>query len=175
MHTSTADLRRDGWEALLECFQSARRRLIGLLRRRGCRDPEWVADEAFLMTAVRLANNELRGDAFAYLTAVARRIALAEGRRSARTLALEIDPAADAGEPPADRARREALEACLAKLSDDDRALLLAYHTGRGVERIARRAQLALQLGIEPGALRVRAHRLRARFSVMVREELARR
>ena len=69
--------------------------------------------------------------------------------------------------------RREALETCLAALSDDDRRLLLAYHAGRGVERIARRAQLALELGVEPGALRVRAHRLRVRFGVMVRAELS--
>ena len=187
MLTSTPDLRSDGWQVLLELlhrvpgsaarlFHAARRRLISLLRRRGARDPEWIADEAFHRTATRLANKEqLRGDAIAYVTAVARRIALEEGRRSARLFALTAEPVADTGEPAADRARREALESCLAALPADDRALLLAYHAGRGVERIARRAQLALERGVEPGALRVRAHRLRARFAVMVREELARR
>lgn len=187
MLTSTPDLRSNGWQVLLEAlhrvpgsaarlFHAARRRLIALLRRRGCRDPEWVADEAFHRTAARLANKErLQGDAIAYVTAVARRVALEEGRRSARMFALTEEPAVDAGEPIADRVRREALEACLAALPADDRALLLAYHAGRGVERIARRAQLALERGVESGALRVRAHRLRARFAVMVREELARR
>jgi DNA-directed RNA polymerase specialized sigma24 family protein len=175
----------DGWQVLLAClhqvpaaaarmFHAARRRLIALLRRRGCDDPEWVADEAFHRTAKRLANKALHGDAIAYVTAVARRIALEEGRRSARLFALTCEPVADV-EPTVDRARREALEACLAALPDDDRALLLAYHAGRGVERIARRAQLAVQHGVEPGALRVRAHRLRSRFAVMVRAELARR
>jgi hypothetical protein len=187
MLTSTPDLRGDGWRVLLEClhrvpgsaarlFHATRRRLIALLRRRGCRDPEWVADEAFHRTATRLANNEqLLGDAIAYVTSVARRVALEERRRSARMFALTDEPAADAGEPVADRVRREALDACLAALADGERELLLAYHGGRGVERIARRAQLAVQLGVEPGALRVRAHRLRARFAVMVRAELARR
>jgi hypothetical protein len=187
MLTSTPDLRSDGWQALLELlhrvpgsaarlFHAARRRLISLLRRRGCRDPEWVADEAFHRTATRLSSNtQLEGDAIAYVTAVARRIALEEGRRSARMFALTAEPVADTGEPAADRVRREALDACLAALSEDDRALLLQYHAGRGVERIARRAQLALQYGVEPGALRVRAHRLRLRFAVLVRAELARR
>ncbi len=187
MLTSTQDLRGDGWRALLAClhrapssaarlFHAARRRLIALLRGRGCRDPEWVADEAFHRTAARLANNEqLHGDAIAYVTAVARRVALEEQRRSARMFALADEPVADPGEPAAERVRREALDACLAMLPDADRALLLAYHGGRGVERITRRAQLAAQLGVEPVALRVRAHRLRTRFAVMVRAELARR
>lgn len=175
-----------GWQVLLEClhqvpaaaarlFHAARRRLIALLRRRGCRDPEWVADEAFHRTAAKLASQPLQGDAIAYVTAVARRIALEEGRRSSRMFALTCEPVADTGEPAIDRVRREALEACLAALPEDDRTLLLAYHAGRGVERIARRAQLAVQRGVEQGALRVRAHRLRARFAVMVRAELARR
>ena len=187
MPTSTLDLRGDGWRALLAClhrvpgsaarlFHAARRRLIALLRGRGCRDPEWVADEAFHRTATRLANNEqLHGDAIAYVTAVARRVALEERRRSARMFALTDEPVAEAGEPAADRVRREVLDACLAALPEGDRALLLAYHGGRGMERITRRAQLAAQLGVEPVALRVRAHRLRARFAVLVRAELARR
>jgi DNA-directed RNA polymerase specialized sigma24 family protein len=177
----------DGWQVLLAClhqvptaaarlFHAARRRLIALLRRRGCHDPEWVADEAFQRTATRLAAKAelLQGDAIAYVTAVARRIALEEGRRSARMFALTCEPVAET-EPAVERVRREALEACLAALPEDDRALLLAYHAGRGVERIARRAQLAVQRGVERGALRVRAHRLRSRFAVMVRAELARR
>lgn len=179
--SSCSNARSDGWQALLgwldpapslaaKRYLTARARLIRAMRRRGAADPEWIVDEAFSRTAVRLADGLPRcGDAVAYVTAVARLVALEDNRRRARQHRLAGEPAAAAARDLPDE-RRDALDACLASLSEIDRQLLLAYHAGRGVERIARRAQLAAHLGLQLGALRTRAHRLRLSLAARLRD-----
>lgn len=181
--SSCSNARSDGWQALLgwldpvpslaaKRYLTARARLIRLHRRRGAADPEWIVDEAFSRTAMRLGDGlPRRGDAIAYVTAVARLVALEDVRRRARMHRLTGEPAAAARELPDDR--RDALEACLDALPEVDRQLLLAYHAGRGVERIARRAQLAARMGLQLGALRTRAHRLRLSLAARLRDQAA--
>jgi hypothetical protein len=67
----------------------------------------------------------------------------------------------DAEEAPIIERNVAILDRCLCELTDDDRALLLGYHEGRGRARIARRQRLGQDLGINAGLLRTRIHRLR--------------
>jgi DNA-directed RNA polymerase specialized sigma24 family protein len=72
-------------------------------------------------------------------------------------------------------ARLECLDRCLGELPPETRELVLRYYQGGGGDRMKARATLAADLGVSPGVLRLRLHRIRARLHVCVRKCLARR
>ncbi|MGH9760085.1 MAG: hypothetical protein ACREDR_20580, partial [Blastocatellia bacterium] len=55
----------------------------------------------------------------------------------------------------------DCLERCLARLSPDQRKLILSYYSKEGGRKIAGRKELADLLSITPSALRLRAFRIR--------------
>jgi DNA-directed RNA polymerase specialized sigma24 family protein len=77
---------------------------------------------------------------------------------------LPVDPALESAKEDRrarDESRLTCLEACLAKLPEESRGILLRYHTTES-GRIAVRKRLAAMLGIPLNALRIRVFRLRA-------------
>jgi DNA-directed RNA polymerase specialized sigma24 family protein len=72
-------------------------------------------------------------------------------------------PAGDA------EARLDCLDRCLGELPVETRDLVLRYYQGEGGGRVGDRRALAAQLGVAPGTLRIRLHRLRARLEACVR------
>jgi DNA-directed RNA polymerase specialized sigma24 family protein len=56
----------------------------------------------------------------------------------------------------------QCLEECIAKLSEENRDLVMRYYAADGREKIEQRKLLADELGIAPNALRIRAYRIRA-------------
>ena len=64
----------------------------------------------------------------------------------------------------------ECLEKCMQELPPESRRLILSYFEQRGQAKIEQRKQLAAELGIDMNALRIRAHRIRARLEKCVRK-----
>ena len=105
-------------------------------------------------------------DPYALFHGVALFVLLEHRRRPARVVPLEAAPAAPDPPDPAFEAaqqrRLECLSRCLAELPAESRRLLEQYHRDEPAGRIRARRELADSLGIEPGALRLRAFRIRA-------------
>ena len=60
------------------------------------------------------------------------------------------------------------LDECLERLTQEVRELILGYQAGRGGARVARRKEMAAELGIGMDELRVRVHELRVRLDACV-------
>ena len=70
--------------------------------------------------------------------------------------------------------RIELLRRCLGALPDKDRELITQYYEGDGPSsKIIKRKELALRLGLQLNALRIRACRLRERLERCLQRRLA--
>jgi DNA-directed RNA polymerase specialized sigma24 family protein len=147
-------------ESAAAAYEALRERLIGLLRWWGAAQPEDLADETLdrvarkLETGVEVPDGSLG----AFVRGVARRVFYEWTRRPRpEHIAIEVATTA-AGD---DHTALTQLDGCLDRLAPEDRRLLLRYY-GEGRAADVRR-QLAGELGLSLTALRIRAHRLRAR------------
>ncbi len=149
-------------------FGSLYRRLVQFFSYKnwaGPRDlPHDLAQETLARGLEKIASGvELRGDHLEYFWGVARNVELEHLRsvqRAKRHVALDerlADPVDSAGSLE----RRLRIEHALGTLPDADRALFLAYYLGD-------REGLPKSLGINPGALRVRVHRLRCQLDALI-------
>lgn len=139
-------------------YEEIRRRLIKIFTGRGCVDSEDLADETINRVTSKLdeIENEFTGDRARYFYGVANKVLMEYLRRKPP-------------QPPpllasdSNRAEQEyrCLEQCIARLSDENRELLLEYYGAEGKAKIEKRKQLAEKLGIAPNALRIRAYRIR--------------
>lgn len=123
-------------------------------------DAEDLADETINRVISRLPQiqHRINGERTPYFFGVARKVQLEYLRKKTP-------------QPPADDAiidserveiEHQCLEECMRKLSDENRELVLRYYRADGRKKIEERKQLALELGIAPNALRIRAYRIRA-------------
>lgn len=182
-------LTREGLEALLayldpdreragEKYQQIRQRLVKLFECRGAASPEEHADETIDRVARRLAEGEqVRSrDPAAYFHGVARNV-LREHWTRPRDRVVALTPGLDRASPDPSgddtgdaEARFRCLEGCLAALPAEMSRVITVYYGQAGAEKIARRKELAAELGISNDALWARAHRIRARLEHCVRE-----
>lgn len=150
-----------------EKYERLRRNLFDYFRRRGVADPDGLADEVFVRVTkkVREISPGFVGDPAPYFLAVAR-LVLAEWRRLPPSAALSEDiPALSVVETGvAEEPRLQALEECWKRLDSREQGIVLRYYAGAGQKRRAGREQLARELGVTGGALRVITHRLRGRL-----------
>lgn len=166
-------------ESAAAAYERIRDRLTRLFQWRGCREPEALVDETFDRVARRLEGGlEIHSeDPYRYFVGVAHRVfheilrAEARERRALRDLRHQPEPRTL---DDADRLRLDCLDRCLAELGDDRRWILRFYRGEKG-EKIRNRKALAEELGITANALRIRAHRLRARLETCVRGCIRRR
>jgi DNA-directed RNA polymerase specialized sigma24 family protein len=160
-------------EAAGAAYEGVRRRLAQLFLWRGAEDPERLADLALDRVARRLEEGAqvTSGDPYGFVYGVARHV-LQEHLRSPerrRRSTGELPALAAPEEAPLERAeelaeadlRLRCLRACLAELAPAERELLRRYHGVGARDRIALRRTQARELGLSPGLLRLRAHRLR--------------
>lgn len=160
-------------------FERMRQRLIRFFHWKGAAEAESLADEVLDRVARKLAGGVKieRDDPAAYVLGVARLVYLEAVKREARAR-RQLDRAAAAGEAappdPGEEARLHALEACLGRMSGEERALVLDYHREAGQAGIDRRQALARERGIAVNALRIRIHRLRQRLARCVETRLGR-
>jgi DNA-directed RNA polymerase specialized sigma24 family protein len=151
-------------------YEKLRTRLIRFFEWKQCPSPDQLTDETLDRLARRIQEGERIQKIAAFAWGVASNV-LAEERKRPRDVHLDTtlpeplveDPRkteADALDELAFSRRLEYQRQCLERLSPEDRALIIAYHQGRGRERIQRRRELAGDWG-GVNALRIRAHRIR--------------
>ena len=181
----TSDLlTQSGFERLLQildddrdraavAYEQLRCRIAGLMQWWGAPNGEDLADVTFDRVAQKLEEGAIihRHKIAAYARGVARLIFYESSRRQHQQW-LNERAAASVWETWRSSAPAEAahvrLERCLATLPDADRMLVLRYY-GEGRAGDVRQ-QLASETGISPTALRIRAHRIRARLETLMGE-----
>ncbi|MFL6216916.1 MAG: hypothetical protein ACJ74J_23740 [Blastocatellia bacterium] len=138
-------------------YEEIRRRLIQIGEARGFTDADVIADETFDRVAFKLREvaDDYVGDPALYVYSVAYFIMM-EHRRPTSVLPMPTPDSWDEKEP-----RYMCLDSCMAKLTPDDRQLLLDYYADQGREKIKRRRELAEACGLSENALRIRLTRLR--------------
>jgi DNA-directed RNA polymerase specialized sigma24 family protein len=155
-----------------EKYRHIHRTLIQIFVWNGCMDAEAWADEVVDRVVEKLPELAAgyKGDPAPYFYGVAKR-AVNECRReqSARELlpATLASPAPDVGDEEEEKTPSpldECTAECMASLKRTERKLLLRYFRWRGQKKIDAHRDLAEELGLRPGALRVKVHRARARL-----------
>ena len=137
---------------------------------KGFNDAEDLADETINRVIIRLPDirEKYDGEPSRYFHGVARNIIRENlpGRRkeiAGEVPVVWIDP-----RPTNDD--HECLEKCLQLLPEQKRELILDYYLYDGHEKIEHHKQMATELAISEGALRVRVHHIRVRLEGCVRE-----
>ena len=171
----------DSFEALLswlgptrdegaQKYEVVRSRLIRIFIKKGCTEPEDLADTTINRVAEKLPIRDYVGEPLHYFIAVARLVFLEWLRR--KEVAREVNPV-EPGQNIELDASRDCLRKCLKCLPDDQQELVLDYYVYRKQAKIELHKQLALELGVSANALRIRAHRLRNILEKCVMECLA--
>ena len=149
-------------------YETIRGGLVRVFVSKGFNDAEDLADETMNRVMIRLADirENYDGEPSRYFYGVARNVLREQMRR--KELATEVSVIWVDPEPTSEE--RECLEKCLRMLPDPKRDLILDYYLYEGHEKIEQHKQMAAELAISEGALRVRVHHLRARLEGCVRE-----
>jgi DNA-directed RNA polymerase specialized sigma24 family protein len=160
-----------------EAFETLRLGLTRFFDWRGAHFPDECADEALNRLARRLDERADVADLRGFALGIAR-LVLLERARSPQTRHDELDEQrvgpAPVPEPDRSPALHDCLDACLAELPPEARALILDYYRDERRGKIDRRARLASELGLTANALRSRAQRVRDRLERCVRACAAR-
>ena len=160
-------------------YQAIRARLVRIFEWRGCRSPEALADETMDRVSRRLEGGEIirAEDPAVYFYGVARNVLKEywtdqQKETAARNFGLSEESLADSESLEDNEIddRMECLERCLAKLPPESQELIKIYYRSEKAEKIEDRMKLARSLGITPGTLRIRAHRIRKALESCVGE-----
>lgn len=148
-------------------YETIRGGLIRIFVAKGCSNAEDLADEAISRVCKRLP--EIRdnyvGEPAHYFRGVARNLLLETYRR--KEIATDASPVAWI--QITNRSDEyECLMRCLQFLSPTKRELILDYHAYEGHDKIEQHEIMARELSISKGALRLRAHHIRAELEQCV-------
>lgn len=165
-----------------EKYEAVHARLVRIFEWRGCTSPESLADEAMDRVSRRLEQGERirAADPVAYFYGVARNVLKEYWTDQRKETAIRMSGAllreqtVLAPEQAERELRLECLDRCLAKLPGASRRLIERYYRSSASEKIAERAALAQSLGVTPGTLRIRAHRIRRLLEACVNESMRR-
>jgi DNA-directed RNA polymerase specialized sigma24 family protein len=150
-------------------YEVIRDRLIKILLKKGCSDPEDLTDETVNRVTLKLPEikESYAGNPLWYFIRVARHVWL-ESLRS-KEVSFEVVPEPVVVQRNPDPAR-ECLQQCLALLPQNQRELVLDYYLNRKKAKIDLHRAMAEELGLSPNALRLRTHRIRANLEKCVLE-----
>jgi DNA-directed RNA polymerase specialized sigma24 family protein len=134
--------------------------LIKMFITRGCIEAESLADRTIdrVATKVKQIRDTFIGDPTGYFHGVARNIYL-EHVKKRREDPAEIEPAVEI--PSGFGNELECLRECLNNLSAEQVILVLEYFLEESSAKILHRKTMAAELGVDPGTLRIRVHRLK--------------
>lgn len=167
-------------ERAARAYERLRTRLIQFLRLHVPRDAEATADVVLERLARRLADTPI-DDVTGYALGIARLLVREVHARDARQARALQDPTLIAdddtiGEMEAladDERALRALTLCMQREGAEHAQLIVSYYgAGEGAERIRKRRDLAVSLGLSLNALRNRALRVRASLERCVRARL---
>lgn len=150
-------------------YEVVRTRLIRIFMKKGCTDPEDLADTTINRVISKLPTilPTYEGDPAHYFCGVARNVYFDYRRR--KEIAVDVTATTPAFDPILDKAR-ECLRFCLSALPAVQREVVLDYYVDEKSAKIRSRQQLALELGLSLNALRIRAHRIRTGLEKCVTE-----
>lgn len=179
--TRQASISRESFEELLDwldpCrdaagqkYETIRGGLIKVFVARGCHDAEDLADLTINRVTLKLPEikSDYVGEPARYFYGVARNVLLEARRR--KEVPLDVVPSVAASEEVFTSAEAECLDKCLSQLPDAQRELMLDYYQDVKRLKIEHRRRMAEELGLSAGALRLRAHRIRAGLEQCVRQ-----
>ena len=140
-------------------YEDVRNRLIRILLKKGCSDPEDLADETVNRVTLKLPEIRAKyvGNPLWYFISVARIVWL----ESLRPKEIPYDSVPEVIVQPEVDFARECLRQCLTLLPPDQRDLVLDYHVNKRRAKIELHRKMADELGLSPNALRLRTHRIR--------------
>jgi DNA-directed RNA polymerase specialized sigma24 family protein len=145
-------------------YEKIQVRLIKIFVGRGCGDDaEHLADRTIDRVSRKLEAGEVPepyiGDQAVYFHSFVNNICHEHFReRKPREIPPPVDPPDEIEEEHA------YLERCMATLEEEDRSLVIEYYRFEKAAKIEHRGRLAMQLGIDVKALRLRVYRLRVRL-----------
>jgi len=153
------------------CYELLRRKLQKFFQWHNDAFADEHVDETFDRVSRKLEQGERVNNISSYCYGVARMMLKeidrqASKERSAIDGVKALEAAND--DDDAARAHRSCLDQCLRALERANRSLILSYYVGEGQRKIQRRRALADELAISADALRIRAHRLRAKLEECV-------
>jgi DNA-directed RNA polymerase specialized sigma24 family protein len=147
------------------------KKLIGFFGMKGISDSTGAADETLKRAAARLAGGADVPDMERYCLGIARNVAKEWWRRERReeeVFQRFVGSLADDSAGEVERIEH-ILKPCFERLKSEDRELLVAYcSVPEGLSRAEHRRQLADELGITVGALRIQVSRLRDKLEECV-------
>jgi DNA-directed RNA polymerase specialized sigma24 family protein len=148
-------------EKAAERYEVIRAGLIRIFVSKGLSDAEFYTDEAIDRVVKRLPEIQASyvGDPARYFHGVARNLILEARRR--REVTTDVLPHRLIPEVTTSDAA-ECLAKCLKMLPLDKQEFILDYHLYQGHAKIEHHREMAVELSISEGALRTRAHHLRA-------------
>jgi DNA-directed RNA polymerase specialized sigma24 family protein len=146
-------------------YEEIRRRLVKIFACRGCANPEELVDESIDRVARKAAElaPTYQGDPALYFYGVARLVYL-ESVKKKPFVAPPPEP--DAGEE--NERELDCLDECMQALPPEQSALIREYYREDKSAKIEQRKSLAVRMGIEINALRIRAHRIRGELQKCV-------
>jgi len=151
-----------------EKYEWLRLKLTRFFNSRACRAAEDRADEVFDRLARKIAEGEEIYNLPGYCLGIARLVWL-EGLRNPETRQAPFEdllviplPAKDDVER---KLRLDCFNWCLREFPEADAALLVEYYSSEHSSRSDARREIAGRLRVPLNALRIRVHRIRAKFS----------
>lgn len=167
-------------ELAASMYVQLRHDLAKMFTWRGCRDPEGLTDEVFdrVGKKVHQVRPDYEGNPRLYFRAVANNVVKEDLKKIKNQVSLEgveltKQAAKEINNEAADM--EECLLSCLQNLSSEKRALILSYYAREKQAKIDHRNELAQQLGISVGTLRVKVYRIRASLEECIQRCLKRR
>jgi DNA-directed RNA polymerase specialized sigma24 family protein len=171
----------DGVDSDGATYLEIRRRLVAYFDRRNRLSADDLADETLNRVGKTLETSGVITvtPPARYCYVVARFVLLEDIRRDHRHVPIDESPivsaslARSAPTPPDDAAvrqerRLECLDRCLEELKPEQRELVIEYYRDTGREKIERRREMAMRLGISMNALGIRACRIRGTLEACV-------
>lgn len=158
-----------------EQYERLRERLLKFFSWRGSPTPDESADETLNRVARRIAGGERIASVPAYALGVARMVFLETTRAQRRMRLVPVESVRLAAREDSElvEVRARYVEIGLARLSPEDRRLILDYYGDDTPAGAGDRKALARRLDISINALRLRAHRIRSELERSVTPYLA--
>jgi RNA polymerase sigma factor (sigma-70 family) len=148
------------------------RKLVKFFEWRGADSPDELADETLNRVARKISQGEAIQDVGSYCGGIARLLFLEHLKEREResTAIEQLPPPVQELESDDEEIQMKCFESCMASLPPDNRELIIEYYQDERSAKIERRRRLAERLGMPLNALRIRAHRIRAKLEDCVRE-----
>lgn len=162
-----SDLLRAG-----EKYEKIRRRLILFFLGRQCQEAEDQADETINRVAKKVGElkDKYVGDPASYFYGVAKKVHLEYIRKQSKPIPTPPPMTSHEEREP----EMVCLDECLAQLTPEQKEFILLYFQEQKRAKITSHQEMSRRMGLNPGAVRARVHRIRTKLEKCMQECLKR-